>query len=141
MRKQGNRTEKIQPRNSKQDPFWGPKYTLIPLDLTASQQAHSTYKYKEYGTTVYVPSLELGPNHPLSRKRVCPPPGSSEPQGGTLACERGDGGVPIPTTTLPTLCKQVTIPVLLSPGRLQSSWTICIITRCRSDSWPVNKEL
>jgi hypothetical protein len=31
---------------------------------------------------------------------------------------------------------QSPVPVLLSPGRLQSSWTICIITRCRSDSWP-----
>ncbi len=32
------------------------------------------YIYIKSTTTVYVPSLELGLFHPLSRQRVCPPP-------------------------------------------------------------------
>ncbi len=47
-------------------------------------------------TTVYVPSSELGLYQPLSPASVPLPP---EPGGGgTLACRRGVGGVPIPTT-------------------------------------------
>jgi hypothetical protein len=47
-------------------------------------------------STVYVPSSELGLSQPLSRHRVCPSPQNRG--GGTLACGRGVGGVPIPTT-------------------------------------------
>ncbi len=45
----------------------------------------------------YSSSSELGLPHPLSRKRVCPLPGTKR-GGGTLACGRGGGAVPIPTT-------------------------------------------
>jgi hypothetical protein len=41
--------------------------------------------------------------HPLTRKRVCIPPPFLVPGGGTLACGRGGGGVPIRTVGL-TLC-------------------------------------
>jgi hypothetical protein len=55
--------------------------------------------YKEYGTTVYVPTSELRVSLPLSRQRVCPSPWNRG-GGDTLSCGlrvRG-GGVPIPTT-------------------------------------------
>jgi hypothetical protein len=39
--------------------------------------------YKEYSTTVYVPSLELGRSHPLSLQRPSP---RIQTGGGTIAC-------------------------------------------------------
>ncbi len=44
---------------------------------------------------LFLQSSELGLPHPLTRRRVCPPFGSGR---GTLACGRGSGGVPIPTS-------------------------------------------
>jgi hypothetical protein len=43
-----------------------------------------------------VPSSELGLSQPLSHQRVCPSPQTK--RGGTFACRRGGGGVPILTT-------------------------------------------
>jgi hypothetical protein len=43
------------------------------------------------------PRRNWGLSHPLSRQRVCPPPPNQRGEG-TLACGRGVGGVPIPTT-------------------------------------------
>jgi hypothetical protein len=37
----------------------------------------------------FLQSYELGPPHPLTSRRMCPPFGSA---GDTLACGRGDGG-------------------------------------------------
>ncbi len=48
-----------------------------------------------------VPSSELGPTHPISRKRVCTPPPPQTKGGGTHSPAGegvGGGGVPIPTT-------------------------------------------
>ncbi len=49
------------------------------------QTAYNTKYLYMWSTTVYVPSLELGLPHPLSRKRVCPTP-RTKGWGGTLAC-------------------------------------------------------
>ncbi len=42
---------------------------------------------------IFLQSSELGTPHPLTRRRVCPPPPYFVPWGGgdTLACGRGDG--------------------------------------------------
>ncbi len=45
---------------------------------------------------IFLQSSELGPPHPLSRRRVCPPPFGPGGEG-TLGCGRGVGGVPILT--------------------------------------------
>jgi hypothetical protein len=55
-------------------------------------------------STVYVPSSESGLPQPLSRQRVCPSP-QNRGRGGTFACGRGVGGVPIPTTGEKAVCK------------------------------------
>ncbi len=67
------------------------------------REAQSTYVYLK-STTVYVPSSELGP---LSRQRVCPPPGS----GGRAHSPAVEGlgesqfwRLKIKLSTLPTLC-------------------------------------
>ncbi len=75
------------------------KFDLLTVQCTCIPQS----------TTVFSPSLELGPPNP---HRVCPPPypGTKEGGGYTLACGWGGGGVPIRTTgverklrSLPTL--------------------------------------
>ncbi len=54
--------------------------------------------YIEYHSVC--PASELGPTHPLSRKRMfgmCPSPPDQRGGRHTLFCRRGSGGVPIPT--------------------------------------------
>ncbi len=63
-----------------------------------------------------VPSSELGPPHPLSRKRMCTP--TPEPKGGTVACGWGDGGVQIRTTGEKALS---TLQYAYNGGREKSS--------------------
>ncbi len=46
-------------------------------------------------TTVYVPSSELGLSYPSPASECAPP---NQRKDGTLACGKGVGGVPIPTT-------------------------------------------
>ncbi len=80
--------------------FWWQFYSLFRIVLCLlscevycpPQSTYTVCKPRVY-TLHTVPSLELGP--PLSRKRVCPSPGT---RGGTLACGWGVGGIPIPTT-------------------------------------------
>jgi hypothetical protein len=60
-----------------------------------SINTHTKYIYIK-STTVYVTSSELGLSQSLSHQRVCPSPRTK--RGGTLACGREGGGVPMPTT-------------------------------------------
>jgi hypothetical protein len=53
-------------------------FQITPTKVLYPQKKINNTKWKELritqSTKVSVPSAELGPPHPLSRKRVCPPP-------------------------------------------------------------------
>jgi hypothetical protein len=58
----------------------------------------SCHPQSRQSAKLFLQSSELGLPPSLSRKRVCPPPfGPVEGGEFTLACGRGNGGVPIPT--------------------------------------------
>jgi hypothetical protein len=61
-------------------------YSTLVAVMIDHNYMHSTKYIFIKSTTVYVPSSELGLSHPLSRRRVCPPPGTKGGGGGTLAC-------------------------------------------------------
>ncbi len=103
---------------------YGAKFTHFQKKFDFLMKEYRDWESVPQSTYIYrVPQcMSLRRNwdsHSLSRQRVCPPP---EPKGGgTLACGRGGGGVPIPTTeeklsTLPTLWS-----VLYT---VQYSWTV-----------------
>jgi hypothetical protein len=74
--------------------FSGPFHTWVRCTFLILKYLHAQSSYILSG--VSFPSSELGPPHPLSRKRLPPPPGTKE--GGTHS-PAGDGlGVPIRTT-------------------------------------------
>ncbi len=62
---------------------------LLPMKKGAGSIGSSTKYIHIKSTTVYVPSLELGLSHPLSRQRVCPSPRNQRVGGGahSRACE------------------------------------------------------
>ncbi len=65
-------------------------------DLEFLIRVNTTKYIYTQSTTVYIPSLELGPPHPFSRKQVCSSPRNKR---GVTHSPAGEGvGDPIPTT-------------------------------------------
>jgi hypothetical protein len=83
-------------------------HKVYPFSCCLCGEPQSTYGIPRV-PRVYVPLLELGLPHPLSRKRVSLSP--PEPKGGILACGEGGGSqfrrLEKKLSTLSTLCGEL----------------------------------